>query len=189
MRASPRRWPPEVPDAVWAPLTAAGLMVVVGILGIIANQPWLFPSLGPTAFLQAEVPDHRMARFRHVLLGHAIGVGSGYLAVFALGAQNGPSVLQTGQLTWVRIVASALAIALTILFGLLLRASHPPGVATAMLITLGTFRPNLYDAPTILTGVVIVATLGELLRRVRLGQVVAHWGDLRATKSGASTSK
>ncbi len=174
-----RRWPPEVPDWVWAPLTAGGLMLIVGVLGILFDQPWLFPSLGPTAFLQAEVPDHRMARFRNTVLGHLIGLGTGYLAVFLLHAEDASSVLATGHLTPVRIAAAALAVGLTILAGILLRASHPPASATTLLVALGGFRLTLHDALTVSAGVLIVATLGEFLRRVRLGQVVAHWGDLR----------
>jgi len=35
-----------VPDMVWGPLA-------VGLIGLAAGQPWLFPSLGPTAYLLA----------------------------------------------------------------------------------------------------------------------------------------
>jgi CBS-domain-containing membrane protein len=175
----PRRWPPEVPDAVWAPLAAAILMVMAGVLGVVADQPWLFPSLGPTAFLQAEVPDHRMARFANTIMGHLIGLGAGYLAVALLQAEDASSVLATGHLTAVRIWASALAIALTILGGILLRISHPPASATTLLVALGSFRPTVHDAAAVCVGVVIVASIGEVLRRIRLGQVIAHWGDMR----------
>ncbi len=179
VQSGKRRWPPEVPDWIWAPLTAGGLMLIVGILGVLFDQPWLFPSLGPTAFLQAEVPDHRMARFRNTVLGHLIGLSMGYLAVFLLHAEQAPSALSTAHLDPVRIAASALAVALTILVGILLRASHPPASATTLLVALGGFRPTRSDALIVIAGVLIVATIGEFLRRVRLGQVVAHWGDLR----------
>ncbi len=88
-------------------------------------------------------------------------------------------MLSTAHLTPVRIGASALAVALTILVGILLHASHPPASATTLLVALGGFRPTLRDALIVIAGVLIVATIGEFLRRVRLGQVVAHWGDLR----------
>jgi CBS-domain-containing membrane protein len=157
-------------------------MVLVGVLGILADQPWLFPSLGPTAFLQAEIPDHRMARFANIIVGHLVGLGAGYLAVALLQAEDASSVLFTGHLTAVRIWASALAIALTILGGILLRVSHPPASATTLLIALGGFRPTVHDATTVCVGVAIVASVGELLRRIRLGQVIAHWGDMRSSR-------
>lgn len=52
-------YPIGVPDIVWAPLAAALLMLIVGLIGLIAHQPWLFPSLGPTAFLQTGSVDQR----------------------------------------------------------------------------------------------------------------------------------
>ncbi len=189
MRRAVRRWPPDIPDAVWAPLTAAGIMVVVGALGLLFNQPWLFPSLGPTAFLQAETPDHRMARFRHVVLGHLIGLASGFAAVLAIAAFSPELARPAGNLTPARLAASALAVALTILLEVLFRASHPPGVATTMLVTLGVLPMTVHSVLTIAAGVLIVAVIGEGLRRVRLGQVVPHWGDLRATKSDQAASQ
>src|SRR5262252_5645628 len=134
MNVSPpqRRWPPDVPDAVWAPLVAAVLTLIAGMLGVIADQPWLFPSLGPTAFLQAEAPEHRMSRFTNTVIGHLVGLGVGYLAIALFGAKEASSVLATSHLTSVRIWASALAIAVTILVGILWRISHPPASATTL---------------------------------------------------------
>ncbi|MBX6342558.1 MAG: hypothetical protein IRY97_08880, partial [Thermomicrobiaceae bacterium] len=80
-----RRWPPGVPDALWAPLTTAGLLVAIGLLGVAVDQPWLFPGLGPVAFLMAEYPDSRAARFSQVVAGHAIGLAAGLTAVTLLG--------------------------------------------------------------------------------------------------------
>ncbi|MDZ8053379.1 MAG: hypothetical protein RMX68_014275 [Aulosira sp. ZfuVER01] len=55
--SSNQRSPSKVPDIIWAPLTSAALILIVGLLGWVAHQPWLFPSLGPTVFLQAEQPQ------------------------------------------------------------------------------------------------------------------------------------
>ncbi len=167
---APRRWPPEVPDILWGPLAAGALMIVIGLFGFITKQPLLFPSLGPTAFLQVEDPEVRMARFYNTVVGHLIGLSAGVLAVLLLHADQAPVALGTAQIAPVRILASALAIALTIAIGLLLRASHPPASATTLLVALGGFR---LDTPTMLiviAGVILVGILGEGLRRVRLGK-------------------
>lgn len=167
-----RRWPASVPDKVWAPLGAGGLILVVGSIGLLAGQPWLFPSLGPTAFLQVETPDQRSARFYNTVVGHLLGLGAGLLAVTLLGTGDAPPVLSTNQLTPVRVWGAVLAIALNMLGGLLLRASHPPAAATTLLVAFGGFKPTVHDTLTVIVGVLIVATVGEGLRRIRLGKML-----------------
>lgn len=164
----PRRYPPGVPDIIWAPLAAAFLMLIVGLIGLLAHQPWLFPSLGPTAFLQAEQPEQPSARFYNTVMGHLHGVIAGMLAVLILGASAAPPVLSTNDLTPVRVWASVLAVALNMLLGFVLKASHPPAAATTLLIALGGFKPTWQDVATIMIGVLIVAIVGEILRRIRL---------------------
>ncbi len=99
----PNRYPPGIPDIVWAPLVAAFLMLIPGLIGLLAHQPWLFPSLGPTAFLQAEQPEQPTARFYNTVVGHLHGLVAGILAVLILGASTAPAVLATGKLTPVRV--------------------------------------------------------------------------------------
>lgn len=163
-----RLWFAALPDVIWAPLTAGGLMLMVGTIGLLAHQPWLFPSLGPTAFLQVETPEQPTARFYNTVVGHFLGLGAGYLSVALLGAQTAPAVLLTHQLTSIRVGAAVLAVTLNMLGGLLLKASHPPAAATTLLVALGGFEMNVHGALTVVAGVIIVATAGEALRRIRL---------------------
>jgi CBS-domain-containing membrane protein len=159
-----------IPELIWAPLVGAVLTLIPGLIGLAAGNPWLFPSLGPTAFLQAANPQQPSSRFYNTLVGHLLGVAAGVLAVLVLAASNEPSVLATHQLYPHRVWASGLAIALTLLFQLILRASHPPAAATTLLITLGGFNPNWKDISTIMIGVAIIAIAGEVMRRLRLAQ-------------------
>jgi CBS-domain-containing membrane protein len=142
-------------------------MLIVGFTGIIANMPWLFPSLGPTAYLQAETPDKPTARFYNTVIGHFIGLACGFIAVALFSAWNAPAVLTTHHLTAVRVWTSALALSLTLLGNLLLRSSHPPAGATTLLVALGTFK-TITDAVTIVAGVLIVATFGWMFRWLRV---------------------
>lgn len=160
-----------IPDWIWAPLVSGGLMLLVGSLGLVAHQPWIFPSLGPTAFLQAEQPDVPFARFYNTVIGHFIGVCTGFLAVFVFGANSAPGVLATGEMTGVRVAAAVLAVTLNMLFGILLNASHPPAAATTLLVSLGGFKPTIHDVLTIAIGVLIVAAFGEGFRRLRVQQI------------------
>ncbi len=68
---------------------------------------------------------------------------------------------------------------LTILPMVLRRVSHPPAVGTALPVGLGSISPTPNDALAVILGVLLVATLGEVLRRFHLGQVVSERGDLR----------
>ncbi|MEG3437267.1 HPP family protein [Pannus brasiliensis CCIBt3594] len=165
----PRRYPPGIPDIVWAPIVASLLIALVGAIGLIAGQPWLFPSLGPTAFLQAEQPEQPTARFYNTVVGHAHGLVEGFLAVWVSGASAAPPVLSSHELTPARVVASVLAVGLNMLFGFLLKASHPPAAATTLLIALGGVKPVWRDAVTIAVGVIVVAIVGEFFRRFRMG--------------------
>ncbi|MFC4453881.1 HPP family protein [Deinococcus sonorensis] len=168
----PETPPPSgrVPDTVWAPLAAGLLMLAAGLVGLGLQQPLLFPSLGPTAFLQAETPDQPSARPYNTLVGHLIGLLSGFLAVWLTHASSAPSVLSAHVLTAPRVWASVLAVILTLLGGLLLNASHPPAAATTLLVSLGGFPVSLHSAVTVMGGVLLVTLLGELLRQARLRQ-------------------
>jgi len=178
-----RQTPTTQQDIVWAPTASGLLMLIIGAVAMIAAMimgsgwglalgkgfPWLFPSLGPTAYLQAESPAHPASRFYNTLVGHLLGLGAGFAAVFAVGAYYDPVVMVSHQLTWGRIFATAIALALTMLLGIVLKASHPPAGATTLLVSLGAFK--IEDSLTAVIGIVLVASAGELFRRMRLGDL------------------
>ena len=141
--------------------------MAVGVAAWAIGQPWLVPSLGPTAYLQAEVPAHPSAKFYHVVLGHAIGLAAGFLAVTLFGAWNDPVLLNDHQLTLPRILAAALALLMTILGCLSVKASHPPAGATTLLVALGSVA-SFTAAMSVALGVVLIAVVGEGLRWMRL---------------------
>src|SRR4051794_32265288 len=84
--------PPAVPEAVWAPLAGGLLVLAVGLLALAFGQPWLFPSLGPTVYLQAAQPQLPSSRFVNVVAGHLLGLAAGLGAVVLLGAAGEPSL-------------------------------------------------------------------------------------------------
>jgi hypothetical protein len=157
----------SIPDSIWAPVSAAGLLLVVGALGLATGRPWLLPSLGPTAVLQAENPAHPSARAWNVVVGHLGGLFAGFLGVALFRAADAPVVLVDHVLAPERVGAAVVAVALTVAFGVLLRASHPPAAATTLLVALGSIA-TLTDALNLMVGVLLIAIAGELLRRFRL---------------------
>lgn len=158
----------SIPDAIWAPLAVTFLLAVPGVIGYLVGQPWLFPSLGPTAFLQAETPHLPSARFYNVIVGHLVGMLAAFAAVWFFQASDAPSVLSSHSLPMVRLETALAAVLLTMLGTSLLKASHPPASATTLLIALGGMQATLSEAGIICTGIGILATVGECVRQVRL---------------------
>ncbi|HEX2191348.1 MAG TPA: HPP family protein [Longimicrobiaceae bacterium] len=165
--AEPRSALSRVPDGVWTPLATAIIALVPGLVGLALGRPALFPSLGPTALTQAHDPDHPSARPYNVVVSHLVGLGSAFLAVALFGIAMEKSVFELGHLTPARVGASVLALALAAALEMALRASHPPAASTTLLASLGTFHPTPRDTVTVVVGVLAVAAVGEVLRRVR----------------------
>lgn len=159
--------PAALPELVWSPVGAGALMILAGVISWAVGKPWLIPSLGPTAYLQAEMPAHPSARLYNTVTGHLIGLAMGFLSVMMFNAWDAPSPLLDHQLGLSRVWASALALTLTLLVALLLKASHPPAGATTLLVSLGALRTR-EDALNLIVGVVLVGLLGEVLRKLRL---------------------
>jgi hypothetical protein len=167
-----------LPDPIWAPIAVALLTLAVGVPALLFGmQPWLLPSLGPTAFLQTALPAHPTARLYNVIAGHAGAVIAGFAGVALFNAWNEPTVLTDHTLTALRLGASMVAMLLSMLFGIMLRGSHPPAAATVLLITLGSLKTQ-DQLIALAIGVAIIAVVGELVRRLRLGQ--PSWGRMKA---------
>jgi hypothetical protein len=177
-----KKTPAALPDGAWAPLAGAALVLFVGVAGLLAGQPWLVPSLGPSAYLVAESAAHPSARAYNVLAGHLIGLGAGFVGVWVFGAGGDPVVLQAGTLTGGRVGAAALAILLSMLVALPLRAGHPPAAATTLLVALGSISTGL-QALNLAIGAVLLAVAGEGLRALRMGRLRARTARLEAVRT------
>ncbi len=162
--------PPGLPGAAWGPFSVAISILTVGLLSVLTAQPWLIPSLGPTAYIQAENPEHPTTRFYNTVVGHFVGLASGFFSVILFNALNEPAVLTDKRLVLPRLLAAVLAMILTVGIAPVLRASHPPAAATTLLVALGSLKTP-QDALNVMIGVLIVAAVGEVLRRVRLGEL------------------
>lgn len=157
----------SIPEAAWTPLVTALLVLVPGLIGLGTGRPAIFPSLGPTALFQAHTPDHPSSRFYNVVVSHVIGVATGCLVVTLFGIAHEKSVFELGELSWPRVGASVVAVAIAAVLEILFRAAHPPAASTTLLVALGTFQPSVRDVATLLTSILTVAVLGELFRQLR----------------------
>lgn len=150
---------------VYSPVAAALMVGVVGVTAVLGGQPWLFPSLGPTAYLLAAYPDLQTSRLYNCLVGHLVGLASGFAAVAMFNAWSAPLV-PLNDVTWPRMGAAAVAVGLTIFINHLLRSGHPPAAATTLLVALGTFH-TVWGAALVVIGVLLLLVVGEGLKLAR----------------------
>ena len=124
---------------VWALFMFLNGFVTIALLAgvaMISRTPFVFPSLGPTAFLLFFTPRTPPASPHHTIVGHAIGIACGYCALLLFGLEHAPPAMVTG-VSAARVGAAALSLASTGALMILFRAAHPPAGATTLIISLG----------------------------------------------------
>ena len=109
---------------------------LMSTLALITGSPFIFPSLGPTAFLFFYTPRAPSASPRYTLVGHTIGVLAGYFSLVVTGLTTAGPALAVG-VTWPRVIAAALSLGLTSGLMVLFKSPHPPAGATTLIISLG----------------------------------------------------
>src|SRR5579883_5222 len=130
---------------IWALYVFVNGFLTIALLALLAavtRVPMVFPSLGPTAYLLFFSPRSESASPHNTILGHAIGLISGYAAFWAMGMPGSITGPHDG-LVWPRVFAAALSLAGTGALMILLNASHPPAGATTLIVSLGIIaRPG-----------------------------------------------
>jgi hypothetical protein len=162
-------WVDAIPDEVQATFWEGGLLLIVGVVGLAVRMPLLLASLGPTAYEQAEMPHLRSSRPYNVIVGHMVALAGGFAAVALVHAWNAPKVLAAGHLSSTRVWACVIAAAMTAFVTLVLRASQPAALATTLLVALGAFQTKR-DALVVICAVLLLAVIGEPVRRLRLAK-------------------
>ncbi|MFC6756522.1 MULTISPECIES: HPP family protein [Haloarcula] len=137
---------------------AGALLAALGAVVWLSGLPFLFPSLGPTAYLFATQPSARQSAPRRVLGGHAVGVVAGLVAYHAIasGVVITASV-GAASMAGLRLAASGVAaVALTTAGMALTDTGHAPACATTLIVGLG-----IIAAP--LEGAIIMLAVGVLV--------------------------
>ena len=127
------------PRMVWSAFMFINGFISIALMSLAAlalKTSFIFPSLGPTAFLFFFNPEAPSASPRHTIYGHAIGILCGYGALWATGLQHTQWHPGT-EVHLARVMAAALALASTGALMILLKAAHPPAGATTLIISLG----------------------------------------------------
>ncbi len=131
---------------VWAVFMFVNGFITTGLLAVVAmltGTPFIFPSLGPTAFLFFYTPESPTASPRHTIYGHAIGILCGFGSLYACGLTHAPPTVSVG-VNHARVLAAALSLASTGALMILFRAAHPPAGATTLIVSLGIVSRPIY---------------------------------------------
>jgi CBS domain-containing membrane protein len=144
---------------------SGGGLALIGALAWWTGQPLLFPSLGPTLLLVLYSPTQPSARPQNVLIGHYVGVAAGLLAIWVTGLVGAPPVTEAGT-DGPRVVAAAVALALTAVVLRLLDRSHPPAGATTLIIALGLLD-SASEVAAMAVSILLLTALCKLLELVR----------------------
>lgn len=131
---------------VWAVYMLVNGFVTIGLLAVLAvatHNPFVFPSLGPTAYLFFFSPLGDSSTPRNAILGHAIAIVCGYGAFYVTGLTSFHNGFPS-HVIWPRVLAAALSLSTTGAVMVLLGINHPPAGATTLIISLGIVADPRY---------------------------------------------
>lgn len=114
-------------------------VISIGLMAgaaLVTGKPYVFPSLGPTAFLLFYTPTLPSASPRNTVCGHAIGASVGYVALVVFGLTQAGPALSTG-VTLPVVGAAAFSLGITSGLMVWLRVPHPPAGATTLIVSMG----------------------------------------------------
>ena len=148
-------------------------IALMAIAALLTRAPFIFPSLGPTAFLLFYTPTAPPACPRNTLCGHLIGALAGWLSLLIFGLTTAPPAL-TGGVDWARVGAAGLSLALTAGLMVIFRVPHPPAGATTLIVSLG-LMPHLWQIGVLMLAVLILTLQGLIINRLA-GIEYPFWG-------------
>jgi CBS-domain-containing membrane protein len=158
---------------------------LMSTLALITGSPFIFPSLGPTAFLFFYTPRAPSASPRYTLVGHTIGVLAGYFSLVVTGLTTAGPALAVG-VTWPRVIAAALSLGLTSGLMVLFKSPHPPAGATTLIVSLGLItKPSLL---LVLLIAVMVLTLQGLAINRLAGIPYPLWNPIKEPEGSSVQS-
>lgn len=148
-------------------------IALMAAVALITHAPFIFPSLGPTAFLLFYTPTAPSSAPRNTIVGHLIGALAGWLSLVIFGLTAAPPALAAG-VTWPRVGAAALSLAATSFFMVLLRVPHPPAGATTLIVSLGLLRQP-WELGVLMVAVVLLTGQAFVINRLA-GIDYPTWG-------------
>ena len=136
---------------------------VLGALSWVTGLEFLLPSLGPSVFLLANLPDDEMNYPQRFIGGQFIGALSGIIAFRLLVGDPvlGETIPPQSILGLKQVLSTFFAAMLTTGGMFITDLEHPPAYATTLIISLG-FIDSLKEAVVFLFAVLLVSGIHEL---------------------------
>jgi len=159
-----------------------GLMAV---FAVILHSPFIFPSLGPTAFHYFSRQTSPSASPRNAITGHFIGTVAGYFSLVVTGLTTAGPAIANG-VTWPRALAAALSLGLTAGLMLLFRVSHAPAGATTLIISLGILTQP-WQLVILMTAIILLTLQAIAINRL-FGMPLPLWSQPAAPAKGVGDS-
>ncbi len=122
--------------AAFSLVNGFGSIALMALAAVLTGAPFVFPSLGPTAFLFFYTPLAPTASPRNAIVGHLIGATMGWLSLVLFGLTEAGPAFSVG-VDLPRVLAAGFSLGMTSAGMVLLRAPHPPAGATTLIISLG----------------------------------------------------
>jgi CBS-domain-containing membrane protein len=139
-------------------------IAIMAAVAVVTRAPFVFPSLGPTAFLLFYGSTTPAACPRNTLGGHLIGCLAGYLALVLFGLTDRGPALAVG-VEWSNVGAAALSLALTSGAMVWCRVPHPPAGATTLIVSLGILREP-WQLGVLMLAVALLVVQGFVINRL-----------------------
>ena len=139
----------------------------------LTKMPFVFPSLGPTAFLHFALPDKPPASPKNTILAHLIGVLAGSLALQVTGCYWQP--LNIRAVTPERIACAALSVAITNCAMVMFKVPHPPAAATTLIVSLGIITHPI-ELCVMMGAVTLITIVAFIINRIfRKDKIYPFW--------------
>lgn len=139
-------------------LYAGVLFTVLGLIAWVSGQPFIFPSLGPSAFILAFERRGARTRTYRVVGSHVIGGIAGFVAYSILAAgvtiTASPSPLSLAGLGLA--LSGVLSIVLTSWGMILTDTVHAPACATTLIVSLGLLSTPVQVAIIVASVIILV---------------------------------
>jgi CBS-domain-containing membrane protein len=161
-------------------------IALMAMAALVTGAPFIFPSLGPTAFLLFYTPTQPAASPRNTLGGHLIGALAGYLALVVFGLTERGAAMASG-VDWANVGAAALSLGLTSGAMVWFKVPHPPAGATTLIVSLGILREP-WQLAVLMLAVALLVVQGFVINRLA-GIDYPVWAPRPGAVSGRAASQ
>src|SRR5215472_6518557 len=158
---------------------------IMSALALITHTPFIFPSLGPTAFLFFYTPTAPAASPHNTIIVHAIGIFAGYFSLVVTGLTLAGPAFTVG-VSWQRVIAAALSLGLTSGLMVLFKSPHPPAGATTLIVSLGLLTKP-WQLLVLLVAVVLLTLQALAINRLA-GIPYPLWNPVKEKEGGPKQS-